>query len=162
MPRPSLGFLCDCMATALLSHYDVKRLPVPLRDMLREPPPELSGDLGLTEVSFGEAIWLRPPSGQGSVFVNADMPEPERRYAMARAMFIGLCASQSGQGAGLPTVPNDELKAQSDLFARRLLMAPELLPSGWERLEPGALANLCGVPEPVAAAQLRLALQAAP
>lgn len=154
MTRPSLEFLCDCLATALLSHYRVTELPVPLRQMLREPPPELSRDLGLTEVSFGEAIWLRPPSGQASVFVNAEMPEPERRYAMARAMFIGLCTSQSGRGAGLPAVPNDDLKAQSDLFARRLLMAPELLPPGWEHLEPGALAVLCGVPEPVAAATL--------
>ena len=158
MPRPSLEFLCDCLAAALLSHYRITRLPVPLRAMLLEPPPDLSGDLGLTEVSFGEAIWLRPPSGQGSVFVNAAMPEPERRYAMARAMFIGLCTSKSGQGAGLPAVPNDELKAQSDLFARRLLMARELLPDGWEQLEPRALASLAGVPEPVAATHLRVAL----
>jgi hypothetical protein len=146
------------MAAALLSHYGVTRLPVPLREMLLKPPPDLSGDLGLTEVSFGEAIWLRPPSGQASVFVNAALPEADRRYAMARAMFIGLCTSKSGQGAGLPTVPNDELKSQSDLFARRLLMAPELLPNGWERLEPSALASLAGVPEPVAAAHLRVAL----
>jgi hypothetical protein len=151
MTKPSLKFLCDCMAAALLSHYGVTALPVPLRQMLINPPPELSGDLGLTEVGFGEAIWLRPPSGQASIFVNADMPECERRYAMARAMFIGLCASQSGRAAGLPAVPNDDLKAQSDLFARRLLMAPELMPNGWEQLEPQALAELCGVPEPVAA-----------
>ncbi len=155
MAHPSLKFLCDCLATALLSHYHVTELPVPLRDMLREPPPELSQDLGLTEVSFGEAIWIRPPNGQASVFVNADLPEPERRYAMARAMFIGLCASKSGRGAGLPVVPNNDLKAQSDWFARRLLMAPELLPSGWEHWEPRALAALCGVPEPVAAATLQ-------
>jgi hypothetical protein len=160
MASPSLKFLCDCLATALLSHYGVTQLPVPLRQMLMEPPPELSGDLGLTEVSFGEAIWLRPPSGQASVFVNAEMPEPERRYAMARAMFIGLCTSKSGHAAGLPAVPNDDLKAQSDLFARRLLMAPELLPDGWEQLEPQALAALCGVPEPVAAvAQLQLTVR---
>ena len=154
MARPSLEFLCDCLATALLSHYGVTHMPVPLRDMLLTPPPDLSGDLGLTEVSFGDAIWLRPPSGLASVFVNADMPEAERRYAMARAMFVGLCTTRSGRAAGLPTVPNDQLKAQSDLFARRLLMAPELLPADWKQLGAQALAALCGVPEPVAEAQL--------
>ncbi len=157
MARPSLEFLADCLAAALLAHYRVTQLPVPLREMLREPPPELRRDLSLTEVSFGEAIWLRPPSGQASVFVNSELPEPERRYAMARAMFIGLCSSKSGQGAGLPPVPNLDLKAQCDLFARRLLMAPELLPAGWEQLEPRTLAGLCGVPEPVAAATLAAA-----
>ena len=144
------------MAAALLSHYGVTALPVPLRQMLVNPPPELRGDLGLAEVSFGEAVWLRSLGGRASVFVNTELPECERRYAMARAMFIGLCASQSGRAAGLPPVPNDDLKAQSDLFARRLLMAPELMPNGWEQWEPRALAELCGVPEPVAAmAQMR-------
>ena len=159
MARPSLEFLCDCLATALLSHYGVTRLPVPMREILLQPPPDLRRDLSLTEVNFGEAIWLRPPSGFGSVFVNAEMPESERRYAMARAMFIGLCTTKGGRAAGLPTVPNDDLKAQSDMFARRLLMAPQLLPAGWERLQPQTLASLCGVPEPVAEAQLQIASQ---
>ena len=159
MAQPSLKFLCDCLATALLSHYGVTQVPVPLRAMLLEPPPDLARDLSLTEVGFGEAMWLRPPSGLATVFVNADMPEPERRYAMARAMFVGLCTTKGGQAAGLPAVPNADLKAQSDLFARRLLMAPELLPAGWQRLAPQALAALCGVPQPVAEAQLQTASQ---
>ena len=73
---------------------------------------------------------------------------------MARSLFIGLCATQGGREVGLPAVPNDNLKAQSDLFARRLLMAPELLPNDWHHMAPDALAELCGVPRPVAAAQL--------
>jgi hypothetical protein len=159
MPQPSLKFLCDCLATALLSHYGVTQAPVPLREMLQEPPPDWARDLGLTEMSFGEAMWLRPPSGLGTVFVNTEMPEPEQRYAMARAMFVGLCTTKGGQAAGLPAVPNADLKAQSDLFARRLLMAPELLPNGWQWLAPQALAALCGVPQPVAEAHLQTAQQ---
>ena len=159
MARPSLEFLCDCLVSALLSHYSVKRMPVPLRQMLLEPPPDLIHDLDLTDVGFGEAIWVRPLSRQASVFVNADMSEPERRYAMARAMFVGLCTTKGGRAAGLPAVPNDQLRVQSDLFARRLLMAKELLPDGWEQLGPQALAALCGVPEPVAEAQLLAMLQ---
>lgn len=125
--------------------------------MLVAPPPDLARDLSLTEVAFGESIWLRPPSGQGSIFVNIEMSESERRYAMARSLFIGLCATQGGREVGLPAVPNDNLKAQSDYFARRLLMAPELLPNDWRRMAPEALAELCGVPRPVAAAQLQAA-----
>jgi hypothetical protein len=154
MARPSVDFLCDCLATALLSYYSVTRTPVPLRDMLLAPPPDLSGDLSLTEVNFGEAIWLRPPSGLASVFVNSGLPEAEQRYAMARAMFVGLCTTSTGRAAGLPGIPNDQLKAQSDLFARRLLMPPELLPAGWRLMSAPALAMMCGVPEPVAEAQL--------
>ena len=43
-------------------------------------------------------------------------------------------------------MPNDNLSAQSDLFARRLLLAPSLMPADWERMPAEALAELCGVP----------------
>ena len=155
MNNASLEFLCDCLVAAFLGHYGVTEVPVPLREMLMAPPPDLARDLSLTEMSFGEAIWLRPPSGQGSVFVNSGMSESERRYAMARSLFIGLCTTKGGREVGLPGVPNENLKAQSDLFARRLLMAPELLPSGWRQLPPDDLAELCGVPRPVAEAHLQ-------
>ena len=75
MEFASLDFLCGCLATAFLSHYGVKQVPVPLREMLVEPPPDLARDLSLTEVAFGKSIWVRPPSGQGSVFVNTEMSE---------------------------------------------------------------------------------------
>ncbi|MEI2827871.1 MAG: hypothetical protein V9F04_16845 [Dermatophilaceae bacterium] len=94
---------------------------MPVRDMLLNPPPDLRHDLSLTEVGFGEAIWLRLLGGQGSVFANSDLPEPERRYHMAGALFTALCATAGGRAVGLPPVPNDEMKAQMDLFARRLL-----------------------------------------
>ncbi len=156
MLQPTLAFLCDCIASALLARYGIVRPPVPLREMLSAPPPDLSQDLSLTEsLPFGDALWLRPHGGQASVFVNPDLPESHKRYAMARAMFVGLCKSKGGQAVGLPYVPNDELNAQMDLFARRLLLAPSLLPPGWDRLPPEQLANLCGVPVPVAEERLR-------
>ena len=154
MASASLTFLCDSLATALFAHYGISRLPVPVRDMLLEPPPDLQRDLSLTEVGFGEAIWLRLLGGQGSVFANADLPEPERRYHMACALFTALCATAGGRAIGLPPVPNDEMKAQMDLFARRLLMAPQLLPDGWQRMAPAGLAELCGVPQGVAETHL--------
>jgi hypothetical protein len=149
MSRPTFEFLCDSIAVALLTHYDVQRAPVPVREMLLDPPPELRRDVSLTEVRFGEAIWLRMIGGQGSVFANSDLPEPDRRYHMACALFTAFCATQGGRDAGLPAVPNDDMKAQMDFFARRLLLAPELLPAGWQEMPPKALAELAGVPQGV-------------
>jgi hypothetical protein len=155
MTRPSLGFLCDCIAAALLARYGVTRPPVPLRAMLGAPPPDLARHISLTEtLPFGDALWLRPPGGQASIFVNPAIPEPNKRYGMARAMFVGLCSSQGGQAAGLPEVPNDNLSAQSDLFARRLLLAPSLMPDDWEELPVETLAELFGVPTEVVEAHL--------
>jgi hypothetical protein len=154
MARPTLEFLCDSIAVALLSHYDIKRIPVPVREMLLDPPPDLRLDLSLTEVRFGEATWLRMIGGQGSVFANGDLPEPERRYHMACSLFTAFCATQGGRAAGLPEMPNDDMKAQKDFFARRLLLAPELLPAGWQTMAPKALADLAGVPLEVAEAHL--------
>ncbi|MCC7361768.1 MAG: hypothetical protein IT317_19960 [Anaerolineales bacterium] len=154
MTTASLTFLCDCLAAALFEHYGVARLPVPVREMLANPPPDLRRDVSLTEVTFGEAIWLRLLGGQGSVFANSDLPEPERRYYMACALFTALCATAGGRRVGLPPVPNDDMPTQMDLFARRLLMAPRLLPAGWQALGPAGLAELCGVPHAVAVAHL--------
>ena len=150
----SLEFLCDCIVVALLSHYAVRQAPVPVQDMLLAPPPDLRHDVSLTEVDFGQAMWLRLIGGQGSVFANTELPAAERRYHMACALFTALCATKGGRAVGLPDVPNENMRAQMDLFARRLLMPPELLPKGWEHLSPESLAELCGVPQPVAEAHL--------
>lgn len=118
-----------------------------MRAMLGSPPPDLAKHISLTEtLPFGDALWLRPPGGQASIFVNPAIPEANKRYGMARAMFVGLCSSKGGQEAGLPEVPNDNLSAQSDLFARRLLLAPSLMPNDWDAMPPAALAELFGVP----------------
>ena len=163
MTSPSLGFLCDCIAAALLARYGVTRPPVPLRAMLGSPPPDLAKHLSLTEtLPFGDALWLRPPGGQASIFVNPAIPEPNKRYGMARAMFVGLCSSKGGQEVGLPEVPNDNLSAQADLFARRLLLAPSLMPEGWEEMPADALAELFGVPVEVVEAHLSEMVRADP
>ena len=156
MTEPSLEFLCVCIVEALLAHYGVTRLPVPVRAMLQVPPPDLARDLSLTETAGthgGDALWLRTMGSQGSVFVNTSLPEAAQRYGMARALFTALCATEGGQAVGLPPVPNNHLRFQGDLFARRLLLPRRLLPAGWECLPPESLAELCGVPVRVAQAE---------
>lgn len=155
MSGPSVAFLCECIATALLAHYGVEKPPVPVEDFLRAPPRDLARDLSLTEaLPFGEALWLRLPSGQGTVFVNPALPEPRWRYAMAGAFFVALCSSPGGQAAGLPSVPNDDLQAQAACFARRLLMPEHLLPAGWQSMSSEALAELFVIPTSVVEARL--------
>ncbi len=156
MAKPSLEFLCHCITIALLDHYAIDKAPVPVREMLDSPPPDLAGDLSLTTgLPFGDALWLRLLRGQGTVFVNNGLSEVEQRYAMAHALFTGLCASKGGRAVGLPAVPNDELNVQGAMFARQLLMPPVLLPDGWEEMSTPALANLFSVPLSVAETRLQ-------
>ena len=154
MAAPSLEFLCACTASALLEHYGITRPPVSIWEILTSPPPGLGRDLSLTELlPFGEALWLRSPSGQGAVFVNPGLSEPQKRYALARAMFLGLCSSTGGRAAGFPPVPNEALSAQQDYFARRLLMPAWLLPPDWRTASPDVLAEMFMVPRHVAQAR---------
>ena len=155
MGKPSLSFLCDSIATTLLDYFGVEGPPVPVRTMVQSPPDDLSNDLSLTEgLPFGDALWLRLMGGRGVVFVNPGLSERERRYAMARALFTGLCASKGGKAVGLPDVPNNDLAAQAALFARLLLMPVDLFPDDWQMMSAADLAGLFIVPVPVAEARV--------
>ncbi len=88
------------------------------------------------------------------MFVNPGLSERDRRYAMARALFTGLCASEGGKAVGLPDVPNNDLAVQAALFARRLLMPVDLFPDGWQMMSAEDLAGLFIVPVPVAEARV--------
>lgn len=155
MAQPSLEFLCHCITIALLDHYAVDRAPVPIREMLDSPPPDLAGDLSLTGLPFGDVLWLRLLRGQGTVFFNNTLSEVEQRYAMARALFTGLCDSKGGRAVGLPAVPNDELNVQGAMFARQLLMPEPLLPAEAASMSPQELARLFLVPVSVAETRVR-------
>ena len=156
MASPSLEFLCECLVAGLLDHYGIVRPPVPVREMLDAPPPDLTSDLCLTPgLPFGDALWLRLLRGQGTVFVNNALSEVEQRYAMARSLFTGLCDSKGGRAVGLPAVPNDRLRAQGASFARRLLMPEPLLPAEAASMSPQELADLFVVPLRVAEERLQ-------
>lgn len=150
MEKPSLKFLCKSIATGLLEHYKIDRPPVQVRKILLQPPPDLAGDISLTEnhhISFCDALWIRLQKGQGVIFANSTIPEPHLRYAMAGALFTGLCSSKGGRAIGLPAVPNDHLTAQSALFSREMLVPATMLPTGWAEMPAQKLAELFSVPE---------------
>ena len=155
MAEPSFEFLCTAVTAALLDHYRLRQPPVSVRDILQTPPPDLERELSLAEVlPFGEALWMRTHTGQGCVFVNPGLPEPQKRYAMACALFTALSASPGGKALGFPAVPNEQLREQQDLFARHLLIPAELLPRIGPALSAEALARMFVVP--LAAAEARL------
>jgi hypothetical protein len=158
MILPSIEFLSNCMAAALLDHYGVDRLPVPIRTFITSPPPDLASDLSLTEgtsITFCDAVWVRLINGQGVVFLNGNMSEPNRRYAMACALFMGLAATKGGRAVGLYEAVNATASNHAERFGRGVLLPVELLPGGWESMPADDLAKIADVPVRVVAARLR-------
>jgi hypothetical protein len=156
MSEPSLSFLCAAVTAALLDYYHFQKPPISVRDILHTPPPDLARDISLAEVlPFGEALWMRTHLGQGCVFVNPGLPEPQKRFAMACALFTALSASPGGTALGFPAVPNEHLREQQDLFARHLLIPTELLPRLWPVLTAQEVASIFDVPPALAAARLQ-------
>jgi hypothetical protein len=156
MGSPPIDYLSHCLVTALLDFYQVDKPPVPVRRMIASPPPDLARDLTLVEVPglpFRSAEWLRLHDGQGRVFVDVAVPMPQRRYAMARAFFIGFCSSRGGRTAGL-NIPLTALDAHAMHFGRCLLMPSELLPRNWQYMTARTLAQLFEMP--VTAVEMRL------
>lgn len=157
MSGPSVEFLIRSLVVALLDNFQVDRPPVPVRKMIASPPPDLARDLSLTEnsfITFCEAMWLRLIGGQGVVFVNANLPEPQRRYAMACALFAGLCSTEGGRAVGLYDGSYEVAKTYEHQFARELLIPLELLPSDWDTMSAAELSALFDVP--VSAAGMRI------
>ena len=153
-----MEFLTRSVAIALLDHCGVQKPPVPIRKLILSPPRDLATDLSLVEnphITFCSAQWIRLIGGQGVMFVNGNLAEPERRYAMACALFSALCFTPGGQASGLQALAQSESYACDERFARYLLMPIELLPNDWHLMSVEALADLFGVPLEVAATRLQ-------
>lgn len=147
---PSVQFLCLCIIEALLEHYQISQPPVPVRELVRAPYPALTRELSLVEnahINFCDALWVRLMNGQGVMFVNGNLPEPQRRYAMAVALFSALCASPGGRDAGLPHPESIGIQFYAEQFARWLLMPNGLLPVDWQHSPTDELAETFIVPE---------------
>jgi hypothetical protein len=159
---PSIEFLIQAIVTSLLHDYGVERPPVPIRLMVTTPPPGVAGDIKLAEspnFTFCRAAWIRLLDGQGIIFLNSALSEPEQRFELAQALFAGLCASPSARASGLygaviAASPAQQL-AYGQSFARQLLMPIPFLPTNWQQLTDQALAQYFVLPVPVVQAQRR-------
>lgn len=154
--QPSFEFLSQSIVAALLEYYHVDGPPVPVRQFLLSPHPDLVEDVSLIEgegITFCDALWVRLVRGQGVVFVNSALPEPQRRYGMACALFSALCSSRGGRAAGYSSGWNGSIYERAAVFARWLLIPAELLPSDWPQLSAEELADLFLIPRAVAEAR---------
>jgi hypothetical protein len=158
--KPTLEFLTASLAAALLHDFGVSQAPVPIRQMVSKPPPDLTTDISLAEsphFTFCRAMWIRPLDGQGVIFLNAGLPENERRYELACALFAGLSASAGARAAGLYAAINGGSSSaqitHAQRFARWLLMPLEFLPPDWQHQTDEELARLFAIPLYIARAR---------
>ena len=150
-----LDLLLESIACGLLQYYEVRRPPVPILQMLGQPPRGLERDLDLcVALPYGEAAFVRLLSGQGVVFVNPELPLPRQRFASARNMLRGDYHSPRGRALGLSGTAPVPHSAAEEYYARCLLMPVSLLPLRWPAMTAEELADLFAVPPDAAAARL--------
>jgi hypothetical protein len=116
------------LARGLIEYFGRAEPPVQVEDMLTQPPPLYDADFGLVEMysNLWDATFARPPSQRGSIFVRSDLPQVERRFALAREMLSALITSKHGRAMGLPELLLPHLRESAEYFARYLLV-PELM-----------------------------------
>lgn len=114
-------------AKALLDFSGATEPPVPVEEVLNHPPQAYQDDFGVVDMysNLWDATFARPPGQRGSIFVRVDLPEKERRHALARETLSAMITSKHGRELGLPDLLMSELKDSAEYFAAHLL-APGL------------------------------------
>ncbi len=154
-PIARLDLLAESLASGFLRQYEVRRPPVPIFEMVRQPPEGLERHLSLClALPYSDAIYLRLLNGQGTIFVNPRLAGPLQRFAAARALLLGLFNTPGGQALGLGSLSIELPEETANYFARCLLMPANLLPADWRTLPVAELAQIFDVPQEVAAARI--------
>jgi hypothetical protein len=127
------------MARALVEHSGAAEPPVPIEAILDHPPEVFQEDFGVVDMysNLWDATFARPPGQRGSIFVRVDLPETERRYALARETLSAMITSKHGRDLGLPDLLMPELKESASYFASTLL-APDPLVEAYRAQAEGA------------------------
>lgn len=116
------------LAQGLVEYMGVVKPPVDL-EMLLEYPPSLYQSIWSQtgeHKSFRDAIYSQPIFRKGKILFPEDLPEDERRFAIAREIIPIIGASEHGCGMGLPRFLMPDLFESQDFFAR-ILLAPDAL-----------------------------------
>ena len=117
------------IAQGLVDYLGVMVPPVPIEDLLNNPPALFDSDFGVVEMisKLWDATFARLPDQSGHVFIHSDLDPEARRFALAREMLSALITSKHGQRMGLFELVEPHLKESAEFFARILLAPPRLL-----------------------------------
>jgi hypothetical protein len=113
------------LALGLVSHMGVTEPPVWVENFLHYPPIMREKDENqalLTDMSI--EIYQRLIYIGGKMICPSDLPEDERRFALAREVIVALGSSKHGRSMGLPQFIVPYLSDLQDYFAR-ILLAPD-------------------------------------
>jgi len=115
------------LALGLVSYMGVTEPPVWVENFLHYPPNIRAQDSSqalITDMSteiYSRLIYI------GSKMISpSDLPEDERRYALAREVIVALGSCKQGRSMGLPKFIVPYLTELQDFFAR-ILLAPDPL-----------------------------------
>ncbi len=114
------------LALGLVSHMGATHPPVWVENFLHYPPTNSKkGTAPIQEPNdiLGE-IHERLIYMGGRIISPSDLPEDERRYALAREIIVALGSSKHGRRLGLPQFIVPYLTELQDYFAR-VLLAPD-------------------------------------
>lgn len=117
------------LAQGLADYLGAMEPPVPIEDLLQNPPHLYDSDFGVVDMysNLWDATFARPPSQRGSIFVRLDLEADERRFALARETLSALITSKHGRAMGLFDLIIPHLRESAEYFARFLLAPPRLL-----------------------------------
>lgn len=117
------------IAQGLVDYLGVVRPPVPIEDLLKNPPALYDSDFGVVEMNseLWDATFARLPNQSGHVFIHSNLDPEARRFALARESLSALITSKHGQRMGLFELVEPHLRESAEFFARILLAPPRLL-----------------------------------
>lgn len=141
------------LALGLVEYLGVTEPPVPVEQLLRNPPALYDDDFGVVDMfsNLWDATFARPPSQRGSIFVRMDLDKENRRYALARELLSALITSKHGRKMGLSELLLPNLRESAEYFASQLL-APEPLVDAYQAQggDDRGFASAFKIPEQIA------------
>jgi hypothetical protein len=115
------------LALGLVTYMGVTEPPVWVENFLHYPPIVCEGDASQSLMAdMSIEIYQRLIYIGGKMISPSDLPEDERRYALAREVIVALGSSKHGRSIGLPPFILPHLTELQDYFAR-ILLAPDPL-----------------------------------
>lgn len=117
------------IAQGLIDYLGVMEPPVPIEDLLMNPPVLFDSDFGVVEMNseLWDATFARLPDQSGQIFIHSKLDPEARRFALARESLSALITSKHGQSMGLFELVEPHLRESAEFFARILLAPPRML-----------------------------------